>query len=138
MRITIHSHQNLFTPHLRKYCEEKLSKPVTRHQMDGEASRLDVDGETAGDTVEIRVRLGLPHHNPVTVHCHHEDAYAAIDLASDKLERQLRDIADKRDSSARRGGIELQPASLGAEDYMTDEEESALRAMGALDAVLES
>jgi putative sigma-54 modulation protein len=137
MRITIHSHQNLFTPQLSKYCEEKLSKPVTRHHIDSEATRLDVDGENAGDKVEIRVRLGLPHHNPITVHVQHGDAYAAVDLAADKLERQLRDMMDKRASTTKKGKT-VPTAALGAEDFFTEDEESTLREMGALDAVIEA
>ncbi len=137
MRITIHSHQNLFTPQLSKYCEEKLSKPVERHHIDSEATRLDVDGENAGDKVEIRVRLGLPHHNPITVHVQHEDAYAAVDLASDKLERQLRDMMDKRSSAAKKAKA-VPTAALGVDDFFTEDEEQTLREMGALDAVLEA
>jgi len=137
MRITIHSHQNLFTPQLSRYCEEKLSKPVERHHIDSEATRLDVDGENAGDKVEIRVRLGLPHHNPLTVHVQHEDAYAAVDLASDKLERQLRDLTDKRASATRKGKA-VSTSPLGEEDFFTEDEEQTLREMGALDAVLEA
>jgi len=137
MRITIHSHQKLFTPHLSRYCEDKLTKPVERHHVDSEATRLDVDGENAGDKVEIRVRLGLPHHNPITVHVQHEDAYAAVDLASDKLERQLRDMTDKRDS-AKKKGLSMPTSELGDEDFFTEDEEQTLREMGALDAVIEA
>ncbi len=140
MQFVIHTPGETFTEALREYCELKLTKPVERHQMDGDAVSMDVDAAPQGEGVELKVRLRLPHFPTFTVHGAHEDPYACIDLVADKLERQVRDAEDKRRSSRRRralnNGGEL--IAHNAEDIFTEDEEGVLKELGALDAVLEA
>ena len=138
MQFVIHSPGETLTEALREYCELKLSKPIERHQVDGDAVSMDVDAVPQGDGGELKVRLRLPHFPPFMVHGAHDDAYAAIDLVADKLERQVRDAEEKRRSSRRRRALDGGGADVGAEDIFTEDEEETLREMGALDAVLEA
>jgi ribosomal subunit interface protein len=137
MRMTMHSREGLFKKGLKGYCQEKLTRSIEKHRLDGEATRLDVDGHTVGDNVEIRVRLALPKQAPLTASAHHQDAHAAVDLVADKLDRQIRDLTD-RQSSNHVGIQDLVSEEIGAEDFFTEDEEDTLREMGALDAVIEA
>ena len=134
MQFTTHSPEALLTKALREYCEEKLQRPLLRHKLDHEAGSLSAEFEQTGESVALKVRVSLPGTDPFTVHTHHEDAYASVDLATDKLERRVRDIAEKRRSNRR----ERLPLATAETDGLTAEEEQVLRDMGALDAVLEA
>ncbi len=139
MRFVIHSPGELFSDALREYCEVKLTKPIDRHRFDGDAVMLDVDANPMGEGVELKVRLRLPQYPSFTVNASHDDAYAAIDLAADKLERQVRDAEDKRRSLRRRRALDGAGEALhAAEDIFTEDEEGVLKEMGALDAVLDA
>ena len=137
MQFTTHSPEQLLTKPLREYCETKLQRPIHRHKFDDPAVAMNVDVSQHGESVELKVRVTLPGMSPFTVTGEHEDPYAAVDLTSDKLERRMRDIADRRRSQRRRAAGS---AELGDEDrdLFTEEEEETLRELGALDAVLES
>lgn len=138
MRFAIHSPGETLTEALREYCELKLTKPVARHQVDGDAVTLDVDAAPQGDGVELKVRLKLPHFPTFTVHGTHDDAYACIDLVADKLERKVRDAEDKKRSARRRRALDAGGAVADqGEDIFTEDEEETLKEMGALDAVLD-
>ena len=137
MRLTMHSRDGLFKKNLKGYCQEKLTRPIERHRLDDEATRLDIDGQTVGDKVEIRIRLALPHQSPLTATANHQDAHAAVDLVADKLDRQLRDLTDKQRAS-HMTLHDLPSEEIGAEDFFTEDEEDTLREMGALDAVIEA
>ena len=137
MRLTMHSRDGLFKKNLKGYCQEKLTRPIERHRLDDDSTRLDIDGQTVGEEVEIRIRLALPHRSPVTATAQHQDAHAAVDLVADKLDRQLRDLTDKQ-RAPRVGLNDLVSDEIGAEDFFTEDEEDTLREMGALDAVIEA
>ena len=77
MRLTMHSRDGLFKKNLKGYCQEKLTRPIERHRLDDEATRLDIDGQTVGEEVEIRIRLALPHRSPLTAHKIQEGEHAA-------------------------------------------------------------
>ncbi len=134
MRFSYRSPQRLFTHALKEYCEEKLGKPVARLKLDGsEGTYFDVEAHQVGEQVGVRVLFHQPGAH-VTVSTLHRDPYAAVDLATDKLGRKLRDIEERRRTLNRRSGR----ASLVEEqdDIFTEDEEEVLRQMGALDDVL--
>jgi len=137
MQFVIHSPGETLTEALREYCELKLTKPIDRHQVDGDSVKMDVDASPQGEGVELKVRLRLPHFPTFTVHGAHDDAYACIDIVADKLERQVREAEDKRRASRRRRALEA-GEDVGGEDIFTEDEEDVLKEMGALDAVLEA
>ena len=134
MRFSYRSPQQLFTPALKEYCQEKLAKPVTRLKMDGkDGTRFDIEAHEVGENLGVRVLFAQPGLQ-VTVSTLHKDPYAAVDLAADKLGRKLRDIEERRRAKKRRPSR----ASLTDEDtdIFTEDEEEVLRKMGALDDVL--
>ena len=137
MRLTMHSRDGLFKKNLKGYCKEKLLRPIERHRLDDDATRLDIDGQNVGEKVEIRIRLALPHQAPLTATANHTDAHAAVDLVADKLDRQLRDLTSRQRAS-HVGLQDLVSEEIGAEDFFTEDEEDTLREMGALDAVIEA
>ncbi len=139
MRFVIHSPGETLTEALREYCELKLSKPIARHQVDGDAVNMDVDATPQGEGVALKVRLKMPHYPTFTVSGTHDDAYACIDLVADRLERQVRDAEDKRRSARRRRALGAGGALADqGDDIFTEDEEETLKEMGALDAVLEA
>ena len=138
MQLKIHAQNKFFTNALREYCEEKLSRPIRRHQLDNENTFIDVDGEPVGEEIELRVRVSMPHTPTLNASSHHEDAYAAIDLLVDKVERQLKDYEERRRTLNRRKTDPEFLPKLGADDFFTEDEEDTLREIGALDAVIEA
>lgn len=138
MQIATHSNDHLFTAPLKKYAEEKLARPIERHKLDKPPTSLDVEAHNRGESTELKIRISLAGLTPFTVQVAHEDAYAAIDLAADKIERVVREFQEKRRARNRRkvaAGARLDDET---EDIFTEGEEQVLREMGALDAVLEA
>jgi putative sigma-54 modulation protein len=138
LQIKIHAQNKLFTNALREYCEEKLSRPIRRHQLDGDTTHVDLDGQPVGEEIQLRVRVSNPNTPTLNASAHHEDAYAAVDLLVDKVERQLKDYEErKRTLNRKKSGPETLPG-LGTDDFFTEDEEDTLREIGALDAVIEA
>lgn len=133
MRFTYRSSSDLFTKALKEYAEEKLARPAERHRIDPGTLRFDCESEKHRDRIALRVLMAYPGVQ-ITVSTLHQDAYAAVDLAVDKIERKLRDTDEKRRSIARRAN---RAGSLDDEehDLMTQDEEDVLREMGALEEV---
>ena len=135
MQFNYRSSSDLFTKALKEYTEEKLGRPVERHQIEEAGVRFDCEAAKHHKRVGLRVLLSYPGVK-ITVSTLHEDAYAAVDLAVDKLERKLRDTEDRRRSLKRRKSRAI------AEDehdvLMTQDEEEVLREMGALEDVIEA
>ena len=133
MRFTFRSPEDLFTPALQKYCQDKLGRPVERHKIDGETARFDIEAAKHGDSTGVRVLFNHPGVQ-ITVSALHQDAYGAVDLAVDKLKRKLKETDERK--RARRRRTDLPDLSAELSDIFTADEEEVLREMGALDAVL--
>lgn len=134
MQFTYRSASDLFTKALKEYAEDKLGRPVERHQLDPDGVRFDCEAAKHRDRVGLRVLMSSPGVK-ITVSTLHEDAYAAVDLAVDKLERKLRDTEDRRRSMKRRKSRAVPDDERDV--LMTQDEEEVLRAMGALEDVLD-
>ena len=136
MQYTFRSPTGLFTDALKEYAADKLARPVHRHKIEGEGVRFECEAAKQGDNVGLRVRFSYPSVQ-ITVSTMSADAYAAVDAAVDKLERKLNETEERRRTIARRRG---RGGSLEAEleDLMTQDEEEALKEMGAYDAVLDA
>jgi len=77
------------TPALREYTEKKLSK-LQRYFDNGVESTAHVNLKYYNDQEsKIEVTIPMPH-LVLRAEEHHENMYAAIDLVTDKLERQIR------------------------------------------------
>jgi len=133
MQFNYRSSSDLFTKALKEYTEEKLGRPIERHQI--EDVRFDCEAAKHRDRVGLRVLMSYPGVK-ITVSTLHPDAYAAVDLAVDKLERKLRDTEDRRRSMKRRRARAVAEDEMDV--LMTQDEEEVLREMGALKDVLEA
>ncbi|MCP4806636.1 MAG: ribosome-associated translation inhibitor RaiA [Proteobacteria bacterium] len=133
MRFTYRSSSDLFTKALKEYAEEKLGRPAERHRIETHDLRFDCESEKHRDRIALRVLMSYPGVK-ITVSTLHQDAYAAVDLAVDKIERKLRETDEKRRALARRPA---RPGNMDHEenDLMTQDEEEVLREMGALEEV---
>lgn len=89
MRFNIRGENIEVTPALREYVEKKISK-LERYFTESIESNCHVNLRTYNDK-KAKVEVTIPMPNLVLrAEEVHEDMYAAIDLISDKLERQIR------------------------------------------------
>lgn len=86
MQITVSGrHMGVSAP-LKEYCEEKSAK-LTRYYDRIQSIEIILDGRDGRHAVEIIVHTERT--TPFVATEQHEDAYAAVDLLIDKIERQL-------------------------------------------------
>jgi len=94
MNLNVSGHHLEITPALRSYVQEKLSR-VTRHfdhVIDAHVV-LSVDKLRQKAEVTLRVRG-----KDIHCACEEQDLYAAIDLVTDKLDRQVLKYKTKRNA----------------------------------------
>lgn len=139
MKFVGHSSSDVFSNRLKRYAEEKLHRPIMRHQLDGSDVNVRAEAEDSGTQVELKVSVFIPGKETIVVSVVDEHLNAAIDLAADKLERSLRSLKNK--GSVRDGSKDEALADyteeFGEDDYLTDGEEEVLRKMDALDDILD-
>ena len=123
---------------LNGYGREKLEKPLIRHKFDSDNVTIRTDLEEEGNALHLKVVVMIPGESKQLISASDEEINAVIDVASDKLERVLKDLSDKK-NAARRYAEEAQDhtEAFGDDDYFTDGEEEVLREMGALDDILD-
>ena len=137
MRFTAHSPNDLFSTRMQEYANQKLSRPIRKLQMDSESVSIQATAEQNGVKVDLRVSVHIPGEEMLQLSCSEGELNAAIDLAADKLQRQLGDISARKSAGRRLTGDGTDTSEpLGEDDYLTDGEEDVLRSMGALDTVL--
>jgi len=89
MKYNIRGENIEVTPALREYVEKKISK-LERHFENTESINVHVNMKVYSDKgAKIEVTIPIPQ-LVLRAEERHEDMYAAIDLVSDKLERQIR------------------------------------------------
>ena len=96
---------------VRSYAEEKL-EPLSRYYARTRYLEVVFDESHLGVEVEIIAHLAAG--NPVVAKVRDKDAFAAIDLAHDKLERLLTRVKEKkreRRRAAQHGGPPRAPGS---------------------------
>ncbi|WP_409272310.1 ribosome hibernation-promoting factor, HPF/YfiA family [Neobacillus sp. SCS-31] len=77
------------TPAIREYVEKKISK-LDRYFTEAPDSNVNVNLKVYQDkTSKVEVTIPMPH-LVLRAEESHEDMYAAVDLITDKLERQIR------------------------------------------------
>jgi ribosome-associated translation inhibitor RaiA len=130
MKFLANSTNEKYTRRLNTYGKEKLEKPLVRHKFDSDNVTIRTDLEDVGSTIQLKV--------VVMITASDHDINAVIDLASDKLERLLSDLKDRKRATRRSAeNAKDHTEEFGEDDYLTDGEEEALREMGALDDVLD-
>ncbi|RMG32611.1 MAG: ribosome-associated translation inhibitor RaiA [Planctomycetota bacterium] len=77
---------------LRSYCEQKAER-LARYFNRVREVEVIFDGVDGRHRVELVVHADGA--GPFVAHCEHDDAYAAVDLAVDKAERQIRDHKER-------------------------------------------
>lgn len=138
MQFVGHSSSNIFGNRLKRYAEEKLQRPILRHQLDGADVSVRAEAEENGNVVDFKVSVFIPGKDAIVVTATEEHLNAAIDIAADKLERSLRALKNKgapRENS--REQFADYTEDFGEDDYLTDGEEEVLRQMDALDDILD-
>ena len=138
MKFIGHSSSDIFSNRLKRYAEEKLQRPILRHQLDGSDVTVRAEAEENGTQVDLKVSVFIPGKESIVVSTTEDQLNAAIDIAADKLERSLRSVKNK--GSARENTKEAlgdYTEEFGEDDYLTDGEEEVLRQMDALDDILD-
>ena len=138
MKFLANSTNEKYTRRLNTYGKEKLEKPLVRHKFDSDNVTIRTDLEDVGSSIQLKVVVMIPGESKQLITASDHDINAVIDLSSDKLERLLSDLSDRK-RAARRSAESAQDHTeeFGGDDYITDGEEEALREMGALDDVLD-
>ena len=75
------------TEPIKAHIEKKVNK---LKKYNNRMSEIDVIIETEGKGCKVEIIVKADNHQPFVVHENDSDAYAALDLAVDKMERQLR------------------------------------------------
>lgn len=93
MQVNISGHQLEVTKPLREYVELKLKK------LEGTLTRLQTCSHDGGRKLKQKIEATLHiHGGEVVANAEHDDMYAAIDLLTDKLNRQLLKHKEKQQS----------------------------------------
>lgn len=137
MNIKIHTHQLDMSDPLRNYAERHIADVVS-HIFKTQAATLDIEFSDAvgGREKVCKVSLFAPHSHPLVASAQDPNPYAAVDLAAEKIGREVRRLKEKRLQAARHG---VDPSQLPLRDDDTGEdvgdfepaEEEAPRGRGA-------
>lgn len=100
MKVVLHDHTGELTPALREYAERKLSR-LERHFGKVADAEVDFTPERKRSglvTVVCRINVHFDGRraNPLTAHEKGPDVQAALDLAFDKIDRQVVKTKEKR------------------------------------------
>ena len=95
MQFVGHSSSNIFGNRLKRYAEEKLQRPILRHQLDGTDVSVRAEAEENGSSVDFKVSVFIPGKEAIVVTATEDQLNAAIDIAADKLERSLRSLKNR-------------------------------------------
>ncbi len=103
MRIDVIGKHIEITDAIRAFAETKSGK-LTRY-LDGMIQRITVrlEPDPRKKGFHAEVVADVEHHEDFVSNAHHEDMYAAIDLAVDKSARQLAEFKDQLKQSKRGG-----------------------------------
>ncbi len=92
MQVTVTGRHMGVSEGLRTYCEEKARRLARFFNRVREVEVI-LDGVDGRHRVEMVVHADGA--GPFVAHYEHEDAYAAVDLVLDRMERQLRDHKER-------------------------------------------
>lgn len=102
MNLQINGHHIEVTPAIREYVQNKLV-PVSRHFDKVLGIDVTLSVEKLKQIVSITLRVPG---KDIHLEENHEDLYAAIDIACDKLDRQVKKYKEKLTDHHRSGGGE--------------------------------
>ncbi len=118
MRIKITGRHMDVTEAIQAYAEKKVARLSKFHNR---LSDIEVIIESGKLEKRVEIILKVDHHAPFVVHASHEDAYACIDAAVDKIERKLNKFKEKTHShkgqaSTAEASAEILDVQAAAED----------------------
>lgn len=88
------------TPDMKDYADKKLRK-VSKFLSRGN-HRADVQLSVSEPWCQAETVLAVKNHNPLVAKSRSDDMYKAIDQMVEKLERQVRDLKEKRSKERKR------------------------------------
>ena len=97
------------TDAIRNYAEKKITRLQKYHSK---ISEMEVIIDTQGNIHKVEIIAKTDHHQPFVVHVTDEDAYASLDRAVDKIERQLTKHKEKARSHKGRMGAAAASADV--------------------------
>ena len=104
MEIQIYKNNFDLTDSFKQYLEEKF-KSLEKYSNDITSFKVDLNRNqkhNKGDVFTIEAHIQLPYQKTITAKETHIDARAAVDLAQEKLARQLLKVKDKHISKLKR------------------------------------
>lgn len=104
MQIQIYSKNFDLTDSFRQYLNEKFSG-LDKYQEDISSFKVELirdQRHNKGDVYTIDVHIQLPNKQAITIRETQSDARAAVDIAQDKVARQIVKIKDKQSSKDRK------------------------------------
>ncbi|MDF2557377.1 MAG: ribosomal subunit interface protein [Bacillales bacterium] len=125
MKYNIRGENIEITPAIREYAEKKIGR-LERYLELNENSKVNINMRTFHDhTAKVEVTIVLQH-LVLRAEEHTSDMYEAIDLITDKLERQIRKHKTKVNRKWRESGKEAQFAAVLPESSVSVQEDDEL------------
>ena len=118
MNMKISARHMDLTDALKGYADKKVAHFEKFASRIGE---LEVIFSAEGQKKNVELIAHTAHHNPIVVHVADDDAYAAMDIAVDKMARQLK--RDKEMAKNHRNVVGASQASLEAVQTRPEDEE---------------
>lgn len=89
------------TEALKNYAEKKAQRLLNKYSR---ISEIEIVFNNEGSQQKVEIIVKIDNHQPFVVNHGEEDAYASLDIAVDKIDRQLGKHKDKRRSHKGRTG----------------------------------
>jgi putative sigma-54 modulation protein len=121
VHVSITARQCEVTPGVRQFAQQRLEK-LKKYAQDIHSAHVIVRQERSAHEAEITLHLNG---HEIVVTQQHAEAGAAIELAADRIEEQLRRVKDRRLDRSQRNGNEKgssAPSAAADEDALEDEE----------------
>ena len=67
MKFVGHSSSNIFGNRFKRYAEEKLQRPILRHQLDGTDVSVRAEAEENGNSIDFKVSVFIPGKDAIVV-----------------------------------------------------------------------
>ncbi|MFA6760658.1 MAG: ribosome-associated translation inhibitor RaiA [Sulfuricurvum sp.] len=92
MPLQIYSKEISLTPEIKSHIEAAIGS-FNKYSLEITSTKVDIKKQKNGISAEFDVRVA--HSEPVIITQEHDDLYAAIDLAVDRVTKALRRLHDK-------------------------------------------
>ncbi len=115
MQLIVKGHHLQLTEAMKEYVAEKIGKHVERI-LNHPALIVDVEltdtEANKGDDKECRITLSIPKGKTICITEKADDLYKAIDLAKDRLARQMKREIERRRDLRRSGNSDFEPSDF--------------------------